>query len=84
MAAFLISIPIVVTRSVVVIADDASSAAKRLVEVGAQITDRMPHVDAVIDYYSIEGGVKYGFELLCEGDSPEVSPNEVPKGTVFQ
>ncbi len=83
MATFLISMPVVVTRSIVVIADTPQGAAKRLIDLGAEVTERMPHVDATVAFYSNWDGVRYGFETLDTPASAEAG-EPPPKGTVIQ
>lgn len=84
MATYLISIPVVITRTVAVVGPDVKAAAEAIITHGAETTNLMPHVDAVVGFYrNKEGGIQYGWQEV-EGEDAKATNEKPPEGTVIQ
>ncbi len=82
MATFIVSFPIVITRSVIIVTNDISGSVDKIAEAGAESTDGLPLQEKTLGFYTEPGqGLRFRYEQL---ETSVVSAPPPPKGTVLQ
>jgi hypothetical protein len=81
-AAYIVSFPVVVTRSVVIVTDDINKSVELLAVEGAGQTDALPSKDKTVGFYSdANERIPFRFEMI---EPSAASAPPLPKGTVLQ